>query len=96
MNAKKITLVSHYNKHQLVLRLPSKVHDELKELHSMGSINDYYAMDAINDDIERYRQGKESAYVPKARYITKAQADKISRFFGKDNKDYFDEVIFED
>lgn len=91
MKTKKITLVSHYNKFQLVLRIPTKVHDELKELHSMGTINDYYAMDAINDDIESYNQCKNSV-----RYITKSQADKISRFFGKDNIDYFDEVNFED
>ena len=96
MNAKKITLVSHYNKHQLVLRLPSKVHDELKELHSMGSINDYYAMDAINEDIERYRQSNFVSVDVKDRYITKAQAEKISRFFCKNSIDYFDEVIFED
>ena len=91
MNTKKIILVSHYNKFQLKLKLPSKIHDELKELHNMGSINDYYAMDAINDDIESYNQCKYSA-----RYITKAQAEKINSFFGKDNKDYFDVVLFED
>lgn len=91
MKTKKITLVSHYNKFQLVLRIPTKVHDELKELHSMGSVNDYYAMDAINDDIESYNQGKNSV-----RYITKYQAEKINRYFSKCNIDYFDDIRFED
>lgn len=80
MKTTKITLISHYFGFKLNLRINAVCASILQSLEK--------PIDGINADLDRNYCGYNM------KYISKGQAKKINTFFGEDNKDYFDEVIF--
>lgn len=79
MKTRKITLVSHYNKITLNLRINENCAQILENMDD--------AIVGINNDIDRYRYGMNLAY------LSESQAKKVSNYF-KGSTEYFDKVEF--
>ncbi len=79
MKTRKITLVSHYNKITLNLRINANCAQMLENMDD--------AIVGINNDIDRYRYGMDLVY------LSESQAKKVSNYF-KGSIEYFDKVEF--
>ena len=76
---KTITLISHYNKFTLNLRIKYTAYEKL--------LNSDDPWEDIAYDLDRYHYG----YQPQI--LSKYQCNKINHFFAKDNIEHFDNVI---
>ena len=80
MKKYKITLVSHYSRRRLNLRIPEEAYLKLFKSDS--------PIELIYDDQDKVDYGFE----PK--YLSRYQCRKVNNFFPKDGCDYFDCVEF--
>lgn len=80
MKTIKITLVSRWFGIELKLRINANCANILQGLEN--------PIDGINNDLDRY------CYDLSLAYLSKGQAKKVKNFFGKDDSNYFERVIF--
>lgn len=86
---KTIKLISRWNDQSLTLRISNEAYGKLRKLQYPDDQHESDdAILLINEDLDRVHYG----YKP--RYISEYQAQRVARFFGKDNVNYFSRVEF--